>query len=230
METKSVSATSVHSGHRARLRARLEREPLAVADYEVLEMLLGYGLPRRDTKPLAKELLARFGSLRGVLDARPGELEQTSGFGAGLQAFWRLLREVLARYEESPVRQRETLASPEAVARMARNRLAGCSHEECWLALVDTRNRLIAWERLSRGGVADVPLQPRDVLEVALIRKASGIILVHNHPGGSLEPSRSDMALTEELQRLAPCMGLRFLDHVIVTEGACYSITQCKSI
>ncbi|MDO5484280.1 MAG: DNA repair protein RadC [Desulfovibrionaceae bacterium] len=230
MDAKSVSPLPAHSGHRARLRERLALEPLAVADYEVLELLLGYGLPRRDTKPLAKELLHRFGSIRGVLDARPDELAQTPGFGPGLLALWRLLREVLARHAASPVRQREVIATPEAVARMAQSRLAGCPHEECWLALVDNRNGLIAWERLARGDLAGVRLQPRDVLETALLRKAGGIILVHNHPGGSADPSQADVLLTDELQRLAPCMGLRFLDHVIVTEGDCYSITQCKRI
>ena len=113
---------------------------------------------------------------------------------------------------------------------MAQSRLAGCPHEECWLALVDQRNRLTAWERLRQGGVAEVPVQPRDVFEAALLRKASGIIVVHNHPGGNPGPSQEDRLLTEELQRLAPRMGLRFLDHVIVTDGDCYSITQSQRI
>ena len=96
--------------------------------------------------------------------------------------------------------------------------------------MVDRRNRLMAWERLRRGGIAEVAIYPRDVLEAALLRKASGIILVHNHPGGNAAPSQEDRLLTEELQRLAPRMGLRFLDHVIVTDGDCYSITQSQRI
>ena len=154
MSAKTVSTTSPHSGHRARVRERLEREPLAVADYEVLELLLGYGLTRKDTKPLAKELLRRFGSIRGALDARPDELLQVPGFGPGLMALWRILREVLARHATSAVRKREIMATPDAVARMAQSRLAGCPHEECWLALVDAQNGLIAWERLRRGGIS----------------------------------------------------------------------------
>lgn len=111
MSAKTVSTTSPHSGHRARVRERLEREPLAVADYEVLELLLGYGLTRKDTKPLAKELLRRFGSIRGALDARPDELLQVPGFGPGLMALWRILREVLARHATSAVRKREIMAT-----------------------------------------------------------------------------------------------------------------------
>lgn len=216
------------SGHRARLRARLELEPLAVADYEVMELLLGLAIIRKDTKPLARELIARFGSIRGALDARPDELKQVPGFGVGLQSLWRLLREILARYAADPLREREVMASPEAVAAMARQRLANRADEESWLALVDAQNHLISWERLRRGGVSSVAIHPRDVLEVALLHKASGIILVHNHPGGNPRPSRADLELTDELGKLAPCLGLRLLDHVIVTAGDCYSISQKK--
>lgn len=228
MPASSETFPPVHDGHRARLRERLAREPQAVADYEVLELLLGYGLRRKDTKPLAKEMLRRFGSIRGVVDAQPVELLQVPGFGPGLLAFWQVLREVLARRASSPLWQREVLATPEAVAHMARERLVSCPHEESWIALVDAQNRLIAWERLSRGSVSTVTVQPREVLEAALARKASGIILVHNHPGGDAHPSQSDLALTAKLQHIAPHLGLRFLDHVIVTDGDCYSITQCK--
>ena len=229
MTTTSGSIPS-HTGHRVRLRERFERDPAKTADYEVLELLLGYSLTRKDTKPLAKELLRRFGGIRGVMDARPDELLAVPGFGPGLMIFFTVLRETYSRYADSAVRKREVLATPQAVARMAQSRLAACPHEECWLALVDQRNRLTAWERLRKGGVAEVPVQPRDVFEAALLRKASGIIVVHNHPGGNPAPSEADKAFTIELQRLAPQLGLRFLDHVIVTEGDCYSITQMQTV
>lgn len=219
-----------HSGHRKRLKDRLEREPLAVADYEVMELLLGLAITRRDTKELAHALLKRFGSIRGALDARPDELEQVEGFGPGLMSLWRLIREVMARYALSPLQQREVLGSPEAVAAVARQRLGNLPYEESWLALVDTQNRLISWERLRRGGISSITLHPRDILEAALIRKASGIILVHNHPGGNASPSKPDLDLTNEVTRLAPSLGLRFLDHVIVTAGDCYSIMQRQFI
>mgnify|MGYP001032014655 FL=1 len=215
-----------HAGHRARLKARFALEPLALADYEILELLLGYVLIRKDTKPLAKNLLKRFGSLRGVMDARQDELESVTGVGPGLSVFWRLLREFTARCEEGPVRKREELATPQAVAHRARRRLTGCPYEECWVALVDRGNRLLSWERLSRGTMEHVFILPRDVLETALRWRAWGIILVHNHPGGSTWPSQKDILLTSELRRLSPHMGVRFIDHVIVTEDACYSMTE----
>lgn len=228
--TAKPDPTPLHAGHRARLRERFEHEPAAVADYEVLELLLSYGLTRKDTKPLAKLLLQRFGNIRGVMEARPDELQSVPGFGPGLMTFFRVMRETRSRHDASAMRKREVLATPQAVARMAQSRLAGCPHEECWLALVDQRNRLTAWECLRRGGVAEVSMSPREVFETALLRKASGIIMVHNHPGGNPAPSEADKTFTAELQKLAPQLGLRFLDHVIVTEGDCYSITQMQTI
>lgn len=218
------------SGHRKRLRARLECEPQAVADYEVMELVLGLAISRRDTRGLAIDLLERFGNIRGVLDARTDELEQIDGFGPGLMALWRLLREVMARYALAPLLAKEVLASPEAVAQVARQRLGNLSHEESWLALVDAQNRLISWQRLRRGGISSIALQPRDVLEPAILRKASGIVLVHNHPGGNPSPSQADLDLTREIENLAPRLGLRLLDHVIVTSDECYSIAAGRRI
>ncbi len=213
-------------GHRERLRARLNADPAALPDYEVLELLLGYVLVRKDTKPLAKELLARFQSLRGFLDARDTELENIPGFGPGLRTFRVLLRELLARHTAAPVLRREVMASPEVVAAMAQNRLAGNAHEEIWVAYLDTRNRLLAWERASSGSLETVSLHPRDVVRRALTLKATGIILVHNHPGGSAQPSGPDLQLTEKVAEAAKTMSIRLVDHIIVTDNACHSMTQ----
>ena len=214
------------TGHRARLKARLKKDAVQLADYEILELLLGCVVLRRDTKALAKALLQRFDTMRGVLDAHPDELMSLEGFGPSLGLFWRLLRELMARYEEAPARRREVLCTPDAVARIARARLAACPHEELWIALTDHGNRLIAWERLRRGTVGQVAFTPREVLETALLHKASNIILVHNHPGGNARPSGPDLRLTGELAGLASALGITLVDHVVVTEDACYSLER----
>lgn len=213
-----------YHGHRERLRERLRTDGSSLREYELLELLLGTVLLRRDTKPLAKELLQRFGSLRGVLDARESELLGVKGFGPGLLAFWTLLRECMARYGEGPAREREVLCTPKSVAEMARVRLGSCPHEEVWVALLDNQNRLISWERASRGTVNASVVYPREVLEMALRFKATGIILVHNHPGGNPVPSQPDFEVTRQLSRSALTLGMRLLDHVIVTDEDCYSL------
>lgn len=213
-------------GHRQRLRERMVKAGHSLADYEVLELLLGHVLLRRDTKPLAKELLDRFGSIRGVLDARAQELAAVPGFGPALEAYWKLLREVMARYAEAPARWRVELCSPQAVAYWAKVRLAACDHEEFWVAYLDTRHRLIMWEMASKGTVSAVPLYPRELMERALALKASSLILVHNHPAGGATPSTADRELTEKVQAAGEPLGIRLTDHIIVTDDLCYSITE----
>ncbi|MDR2892152.1 MAG: DNA repair protein RadC [Deltaproteobacteria bacterium] len=213
-------------GHRERLRARLTKSPSDLADYEILELLLAQVLTRKDTKPLAKELLERFQSVKGVLDAKPAELSGVEGFGPKLTAYWLLLRELLARYAESPLRRREVLASPARVAAMARQRLAGNPLEEVWLAYVDGQNHLLAWERYHKGSSDNSTIYPRDIVERAILLKASGFILVHNHPGGASRPSGADLQATRQLREAAQALSLRFMDHIIVTDDAFCSLSD----
>lgn len=210
-------------GHRQRLRERLERDARQLADYEVLELLLGYVLLRKDTKPLAKALLERFGTLRGVFSARDEDLRRVPGFGPGLETFWTLWRETWARLSESPLHEKDVLDSPEAVAALAMARLADKPTEEFWVALVDAKNRLVGWERLARGTVDQIAVYVREVMHVAIRFEAQGIVLVHNHPGGGAEPSREDKAFTARVAEAARTMGIRLLDHVIVAEGEHFS-------
>lgn len=212
-----------YHGHRERLRLRLLKDPSHLADYEILELILAQALPRRDTKPLAKELLSRFGTLRSVFSAPEEELLAVEGFGPGLAAFWKLLHEFRARYNEAPVMEREVFNSPRIVAEAAMARLGAETSEEIWLALVDTKNRLIAWERVAKGTVDQAPVYPREVLEPAIRHKASGLVLVHNHPGGDPTPSDQDVHLTQRIKRAAKELGIRLLDHVIVSEDDYFS-------
>lgn len=197
--------------------------PQALADYELLELLLGYVTVRRDTKPLAKELVGRFGSLRGVLLARMGELLDTPGLGQGAVEFFTLWREAWARFHEQPLRDRVVISGPEMVAAAARARIGAAEHEEFWLALVDTKNRVIGWEQVSKGTVDQAAVYPREVLGAALARKASGIVLVHNHPGSDPRPSIQDVEFTRRIKQAARELDIRVLDHLVVTDGGYFS-------
>lgn len=212
------------TGHRKRLKDKLKENSSFLADYEILELLLGLVLTRKDTKPLAKSLLHHFDTFRGVLDAPLSELEKIDGFGDALKTFWILLHECKARYVESRARRRQHLLTLKDVGEMAIQRLAGLSHEEVWAALVDTQNRLICWKCLSKGSLDQIAILPRDILSVAYEMKASGFFLTHNHPGGALRPSSSDISLTRALIKGAHLLGIRFIDHLIVADNEVVSM------
>jgi DNA repair protein RadC len=215
-----------YHGHRQRLRQRLLKDSCQLADYEVLELLLGHVLTRQDTKPLAKALLARFGNLRGVFAAQEAELLDTPGFGPALAAYFKLLREVWARMHESELPRRQVFESPTSVAEAAKARLGSMRVEEFWVALLDNQNRLLGWERLSRGTVNEAPAYPREILSLALRHQASGIILVHNHPGGDPTPSTQDVDLTRRVGRAAQDLSIRLLDHLVVTADGYVSFSD----
>lgn len=211
-------------GHRKRLRERLREAPQTLADYEILELFLGHVLLRRDTKPLAKELLDRHESLRGVLEAPKHEQCDAPGVGPAVFDFITLINEFTSRAAEAPLRKRKRISDVAAVAHMAKKRLGHCEHEEMWAAFVDKNNRLKAWEQVSKGTVDAVAVFPGNLFRRALEIKASGFILVHNHPGGSAQPSWDDIDLTKRLQQNADVVRILFIDHLIVTESMCFSI------
>ncbi len=212
-----------YHGHRERLREKLRRDSTTLADYELLELVLGLVHRRKDTKPLAKLLLQRYKNLRGVFSVQQEELRTIKDFGPSLESFWQLLAELKARIDEAPVTSKVVFSSPRVVADVAMARLGDRTSEEFWVALVDNKNRLMAWERLSKGTVDQAPVYPREVLGLALERKASGIVMVHNHPGGDPRPSAADIELTKRICRVAEELGVRMLDHLIVAESEYFS-------
>ena len=213
-------------GHRKRLKEKLRKDPSLLEDYEVLELLLGYAVPRKDTKPLAKELLERFGSFKELLFARASQFEQVPGIGQGISTFWLLWREFWSRLEQSEFKPKIVLDSPAKVAGLAKTRLSFLEVEEFWMILVDTKNRLLAFEKICSGTVDQAPVFPREVIARALELKASGLILLHNHPGGDPRPSHQDFQLTRKLQAVARDLGLRVLDHIIIGQDNYFSFQE----
>lgn len=213
-------------GHRKRLRDRLVKAPNSLADYEILELVLACVIPKGDTKPLAKKLLARFKTLAGVMAAPSERLMEIQGFGPTLAAHWVLQRELSARISEEPIRQRMTITGPEIVAEAAMARLGGKPLEEFWAALVDNKNRVMAWEKITAGTVDRIAVFPRQILTFALKHQAAGVLLVHNHPGGDPNPSREDVDLTIRIANSSKELDIRILDHIMVTETEYYSFQE----
>ncbi|OEU71015.1 MAG: hypothetical protein BA863_07440 [Desulfovibrio sp. S3730MH75] len=215
-----------YHGHRQRLKERLCSNSQNLADYEVLELMLGQVLPRQDTKPIAKALLTEFDSLSGVFRASDERLKKIKGIGPGVITFFTLLREFWARMSEEPMFTQSALSSPEAVANAAMARIGNLAIEQFWVALVNNGNKVICWEKLSEGTVDKTAVFPREIVSLALRNNASGIILAHNHPGGDPTPSPEDLARTMDIASACSELEIRLLDHVIVTADRFFSFMK----
>jgi DNA repair protein RadC len=206
-----------HLDHRKRLRERFLRdEGAAMPDYELLELLLCLAIPRRDVKPLAKILIARFKSFAGVLSAEPAELEKIDGVGETVIAALKLARAAALRLTEADAKQRDVISSHQALLDHCRAQLAHSATEEFRVLFLDSKNGLIADERMGQGTVNHAPVYPREVVKRALELSAVALILVHNHPSGDPAPSADDVAMTREVRAAAEALGLTLHDHLII--------------
>jgi DNA repair protein RadC len=215
-----------YHGHRQRLKERLCNNSKNLADYEILELMLGQVLPRQDTKPIAKDLLEEFETLGGVFKGSDERLKKIKGIGPGVLTFFKLLREFWTRIAEEPMYVQNALSSPDTVARAAIARIGNLELEQFWVALVNNGNKVICWEKLTEGTVDKTAVFPREIVALALRHNASGVILAHNHPGGDPSPSPEDLARTMEIKSACRELDIRLLDHVIVTADRHYSFME----
>ncbi len=207
-------------GHRARLRQRFLQSGFAgFAEHEVVELLLTLCIPRRDVKQPAKALLKRFGSVKGVLDAPAEALREIPGIGEVAPVALRILRETANLYLQQQAQARPLLDSVDHLIDMWRARLGGLQHEVFEVAYLDKRYQLLpnGIERLEEGVPDQTRVYPRKVMQSALSRHAVFIVVAHNHPSGQLKASAQDRHLTTTLVEAARTVGLRLLDHIIVT-------------
>ncbi|HYM31386.1 MAG TPA: DNA repair protein RadC [Candidatus Cybelea sp.] len=217
---QSELAADNHVGHRERLRQRFLRAPSALADYEILEMLLFAARTRGDTKPLAKALLAEFGSLGGVLGAEPSRLRATKGADSdAVIAALKLVQEAAVRLARAEVMQRPIIASWQALIDYCQIALSQNVNEQFRVLFLDRRNTLIADELQQEGTVDHTPVYPREVLKRALELSASAIIMVHNHPSGDPTPSKADIEMTRQVRDAAKAVGISLHDHLVVGRG-----------
>jgi len=210
-------------GHRQRLRERFRKDGVAgMHDYEVLELLLTYALPRKDVKPLAKELIRVFGSFAAVFDASLEELEKIKNVGPISATLLGLIKEICSMYLAEKMKNKDILSSPQAVLNFARVKLAGLPREAFLVIFLNNKNRVILCKIIQEGTIDQAIIYPRRLIEEALACHATGVILVHNHPSGEPEPSPEDKQLTRSLLEAARTIDLRILDHIIVgREGYC---------
>jgi len=209
-----------HQGHRARLRERFTRGGLAhFADHEAVELLLTLCIPRRDVKPLAKTLLGRFGTLKGILDAPLEELRAIPGMGEVTPVALRIIKETMMLYLRQRAEEKPMLDSVDALMDLWRARLGELSHEVFEVGYLDHAYRLMknGVERLEEGLANRASVYPQKVARAALQRHAVYVVLAHNHPTGELEPSPQDLRLTEAISQACNAVGVKVLDHIIAT-------------
>jgi len=204
-------------GHRQRLRQRFASHGFeGFHDYEVLELLLTYAVPRVDVKPIAKRLLKVFGTLAGVFDATVVELKQTEGVGEKGAAFLTLIRQVEVRYLASDLPGRNVYDRPERVKAHLRLLVQGRGMECFGAIFTDQQHRLIATHILFEGTVDRTAVYPRNLMKRALEIDAKGLILFHNHPGGTPHASQEDIDLTTRMTKAGSPLDIKILDHFLI--------------
>jgi DNA repair protein RadC len=220
-----------YHGHRERLRARLrEAGPNAIADYELLELVLFRAIPRRDVKPLAKALVARFGSFAEVIAAEPERLAEVEGVTAASINEFKIVEASAQRFAKGAMKKRLALGSFREVVDYCRTAMAFATREEFRILFLDKRNGLIADEVQGAGTVDHTPVYPREVVRRALELAATALVLVHNHPSGDPTPSTADVKMTLEIIAIATPLGLAIHDHLIVGRDGHSSLRALRLI
>ena len=209
--------TPHYHGHRERLRNRLrEAGSEAIADYELLELVLFRAIPRRDVKPLAKALIARFGSFAEAVAASPQRLAEIEGMTAAAIGEFEIVEASAKRFAKGAARKRLPIGSWSEVVDYCRTAMAFADREEFRVLFLDKKNGLIADETLGTGTVDQAPVFPREVVRRALELAATAVILVHNHPSGDPTPSTQDVKMTLDIIAVAAPLGVTVHDHIVI--------------
>lgn len=218
-------------GHRQRIKEKYERSGIdGWLDYEVLELVLSYAIARKDTKQIAKELLSRFKTINGVLDADKKELESIKGISGHTALFLKLLKDIAILYTEKEIYKRDLLSSPQLVYDYLKASLRGAVDEEFKMLFLDSKNQLIAVETFKIGTVNRSVVYPRKVVERALYNHAVSVIIAHNHPSGSLQPSQDDKMVTKVIKEALKTVDITLLDHIIIGGNDYYSFRNNEDI
>jgi DNA repair protein RadC len=206
-----------YHGHRQRLRQRLiDAGAEALADYEMLELVLFRAIPQRDVKPLAKSLLARFGSFPEVIAAPTQRLAEFKELGAAAIVEFKILEAAVQRFAKGAARKRLPMGSWSEVVEYCRTVLGFAEREEFRVLFLDKKNGLIAAEALSSGTIDATSVYPREVVRRALELSSSAIVLVHNHPSGDPTPSPADIGMTKDIIAIAAPLGVAVHDHLVI--------------
>lgn len=214
-------------GHRKRIKEKYKAGGLnGWLGYEVLEFALSYAISRKDTKPIAKELLSKFKTINGVLDADRKELEKVRGISEHTALFLGFLKDISILYLEKGLYNKDLVSSPDVVYGYLKASLKGILNEEFKAMFLNSRNRLLAIETIQIGTVNKSVVYPRKIVERALYNHATGVIIAHNHPGGSLNPSEDDCRVTKAIKDALKTVDIVLLDHILIGGDSYFSFKE----
>lgn len=216
-----------HTGHRKRLRQRFAKDGFnGFHDYEIIELLLSYAIPRKDVKPIAKHMLQHFGSLPAIFEATPKELTVISGVGEESAMFFQLIRQTTQYYLQCDLTQQVIFDQTDKVKQYLRLLLQGNHYESFGVIFMDHQHRYISAPILFEGTIDYTPVFPRQIIKQALDLDAKSLILFHNHPSGHPQASPSDIQLTKKIQTLAALMDMKVLDHFLIVNTKVLSFLE----
>ena len=214
---KGQKVPSYIADHRKRLRERfLTGGASAVADYELIELMLFRAIPRQDVKPLARALLDAFGDFNAVLSAPTERLMKVTGVGRAVVTELKIVEAAAHRLAQSRIMQRPAISGWQALVDYCRASMAHLETEQFRILFLDRKNVLIADEAQAKGTVDHVPVYPREVVKRALELNASALILVHNHPSGDPTPSDADITVTRQIEEAAKALSITLHDHLVI--------------
>jgi len=219
--------TNKSEGHRKRLRDKFIKSGLkGFHDYEIIELLLSLGTPRKDCKEAAKEAIKKFKTLRGVLEAPPEELQQINSIGPHSVFGIKLVQEVAREYLKEKIIERPIYQSAQEIFDYLYHSMRDRKKEIFKLICLNSQNQIIETEDLFQGTVNSSAVSPREVVESALKNNATSLVFVHNHPSGNPEPSNSDKDLTRDLVYAGSIMRIRVLDHIVIGDNRFFSFAS----
>ncbi|MFH1714989.1 MAG: DNA repair protein RadC [Elusimicrobiota bacterium] len=218
-------------GHRKRIKEKYLKKGIAGwHDYEVLELLLTYAIPQKDTKPIAKRLLSKFKTFDSVLTADIKELQKVTGIAEHSAILLKLFKDIAEKFLEKRIIDVDILSSPNNVYDYLKIIMKGKKNEEFFVLFLDSKNHVIASEQLQTGTVNESVIYPRNIVERALLNHAVSVIIAHNHPSGLTEPSADDMKATEAVKQALKTVDISLIDHIIVGAGSYYSFMENKKM
>ena len=220
-------------GHRARLKQRfMNDEGKSMPDYELIELLLTYVIPRRDVKPIAKNLIRRFGSLSAVLMAKPSDLQEIDGVKESSVVLFKAIKEAAHRlaWSELSDGDKPVISNWDAMIDYCRSEMALLDVEEFRAIFLNVKWQVVGEEIMQRGTINQVAIHPREVVKMAMEKKASAVILVHNHPSGDVKPSRADIDMTKQIKIALESIGITLVDHIIIGKNNYNSLKSLQVI